>query len=472
MAFTLVQSKLAYNSATATFDNPVTAGNLVVVCVAEYAGHTTGLSDNKGNTYNQDISRTNAITIPTASIYSTIVGTGGSSFQITAASPGSYIGLVIAEYSGNAAAAVFHDGQYADFSGTTTPATPAVAVDQNDMLIVGCLTHNGAGGTLTPGSNYTTIEEQESAAAAQPISAIHDLGVSSDQVCDWTIYAGVVGTCVAASYYAVGDVSPPEATNLTEPNLRTTSDGASFDIQYNENIEPATPTGFTVNVGGSPVTGTWSRPSATVHRFTFDSTPAAGAAITVSYTAGDVEDSAGNALANFGTTVVVNMQKYPGAYISHLGCTAYFNGAISSGRYQTGDHYYTGDVYIVDINPLPTGVGTLARNGTVINPTLARHQSYLTTHTACPWDGRATFYDGTERLTLPFKPATGASIIFTKSTIANYNPNDGANDPENDPIPSTWFSNTVATGSSPIQSMAIINRVASAPASASFRAHH
>lgn len=128
MAFTLVQSKLAYNSATATFDNPVTPGNLVVVCVAEYAGHTTGLSDNKGNTYNEDARKTNAGTVPTASIYSTIVGTGGSSFQVTAASPGAYIGLVLAEYAGNIGSSVLHDSQGADFSGTTTPSVGPIDV--------------------------------------------------------------------------------------------------------------------------------------------------------------------------------------------------------------------------------------------------------------------------------------------------------------------------------------------------------
>ena len=198
MAYALVQAK-AISGASGAFDSSVTAGNLVVVAMAEYSGHTASVTDSGGNTYAEDVSIVN-VTLGgnRSTLYSSVVATGGT-LTVTANSPGAYMRLVLMEFSGNASSSVLDGTGSASGDPSATPTTGSVTVSQADSLVVACFTHSSTTKTLDPGAGYTMAAEIESD-AAQPIHAEYDLDADTSQTASGTIGASVFSTIVAASY--------------------------------------------------------------------------------------------------------------------------------------------------------------------------------------------------------------------------------------------------------------------------------
>lgn len=198
MAYALVQAKVI-NGASGAFDSSVSAGNLVIVAMAEYVGHTASVTDSGGNTYAEDISAANAtLSSSRATLYSSVIASGGT-LTVTANSPGAYIRLVLMEFSGNASSSVLDGTGSASGDPSATPTTGSVTVSQADSLVVACFTHGSTTKTLDPGAGYTMAGENESD-ALQPIHAEYDLDADTSQTASGTIGASVFSSIVAASY--------------------------------------------------------------------------------------------------------------------------------------------------------------------------------------------------------------------------------------------------------------------------------
>lgn len=160
MAITVVQvvgaSPIMGTSVTVSFSGTVTNGNTVFVTIATNGGTITGVTDNYGNSYQDDTAGGVTLNSTGTAIWRSISVTGGSGFTVTvtfSSSTSAEIGLT--EASGVSTSPSVETLYQHTGNGTSTP-TGAIDPVSNGNLVI-ALVDAGASVTYTTPSGYTFI---------------------------------------------------------------------------------------------------------------------------------------------------------------------------------------------------------------------------------------------------------------------------------------------------------------------------
>lgn len=215
MAFSFVQSKKD-TSGTVTFDNAVTAGNLVVVGITTFAADNVegDITDNKGNTYHKVVSSGPGFgSTDFQQIFYSIVGTGGSSFIVDSANDGT---IMVAEYSGVGHLNVV-DQSNGNTGNSTSPNSGNITTTRDGDLFVGVAWSLHTNDTWTANNSFT-IREQE------VDNDTFERGVFADKIgniqttsADFTVDTSGQWGCVVAAFKAAERIL---VTSRTASGLR------------------------------------------------------------------------------------------------------------------------------------------------------------------------------------------------------------------------------------------------------------
>lgn len=162
-----------------------------------------------------------------------------------------------------------------------------------------------------------------------------------------------------------------------------------------------------------------------------------------------------------------------GTSIQQYGITWTFSTPVQKGQFVNGDWWVVGPATVSSVSPGPLGQGIGARNGSVVNPTLAHFQD--TPFTAAHFDGRMANYSGAERVNFPLSLKPGQSLVSTESVSSEYSMDAADQDPEASPFPAYYrtFDRVIparAGGNAMfIKNAAILTCLISAPPPNSFR---
>jgi len=217
-------------SCAVTFGANVTAGNLIVVCVSQYRvvgvpPSITSITDTQGNTY-QAVNELVWGEFAGAQLViwrAFNINGGANVVTVTCAGTNDDITVVATELSG-ALTTDPNDGSNQNFGSDQTPTLSLTTVDSNPF-IVGAFAHDGSTRSLTSGSGYAVLAENEAGSTSMPIHAEYRAFTSSGaKTVDGAIGTGTVGwAIVAASFKAAGGggggpatVDKPES-NLVRP---------------------------------------------------------------------------------------------------------------------------------------------------------------------------------------------------------------------------------------------------------------
>jgi hypothetical protein len=164
--FAWVQSGGAASNAapslTATFTNPVAAGDLVVVLTACYQaqGATVSVTDNHGNTYHNGSHANlniNAGANEVLDIWYCVVATGGPSFQVTMTpSVADEISLGIAEFAFNGLPLTL-GASSSNWGISAAPTTGNLLIQGSDLVVAATAWGTAGGNSSSPGPGFTSI---------------------------------------------------------------------------------------------------------------------------------------------------------------------------------------------------------------------------------------------------------------------------------------------------------------------------
>ena len=190
-------------SGAATFGSNVTAGSLIVVCVALFragGSNVSSITDSLSNTYAQDVTQTYLGTDCRQSTWRAFNSGAGANTVTVNLSACSDLTFTISEFGG----ALTTDPNDASNQATGTSQTPSVsvtAVDSNVMM-VGSFAHAGTNRTLTSGTGYSLLAESEGGTTAMPIHSMFQEFVSSGaKTVDGSIGTGSVEWAICGTAY-------------------------------------------------------------------------------------------------------------------------------------------------------------------------------------------------------------------------------------------------------------------------------
>lgn len=259
MAISLVQSKVVVvngsDSTTLTFNSTPASGNLIVVAFSTFGATTTAsVSDNKGNTYTQarrrDISANNegvwlyySPNVTSSATFTVTVNPGGASADIT---------LVIAEFSGADTASPLDQSN--DGGGdSTTPSSGSVTTAQDGELYVGVLVHSNTNRTLTEGSGWSLIQENEGGTSNIPISVIFRTAAAGTYDANWTIGTSSSTYAALIASFKAGGPQSPYGELMNQPYG---GDEFAFKTSNIDGTRPAGGIGTSVTPGNN-TKGSW-----------------------------------------------------------------------------------------------------------------------------------------------------------------------------------------------------------------------
>lgn len=142
----------------------VAVGDLIVVCLSQFGGLTSGLSisDSGGNSWSQVVNYTGEGMIQT--VWTTTVTTGGTlTITCTATTP-AFLTLLVNEFSCagtiGAAESLVHN------NGPSTPASPGtITASETDLLLAYVSTSGQGGNAITISSGFTVASNAVTASA-------------------------------------------------------------------------------------------------------------------------------------------------------------------------------------------------------------------------------------------------------------------------------------------------------------------
>jgi len=123
----------------------------------------------------------------------------------------------------------------------------------------------------------------------------------------------------------------------------------------------------------------------------------------------------GHGTTSRGVTLTVSDGPQMASSISQYGITWTFDQPYQVGQFVNGDWWVcpdtpAGAVTVVSVDPAPTGSGTTARHGSMINPVMGQYQAY---------DGRGFYYDGSLAVQYPVTLQPDQSLMSTESRPDN-----------------------------------------------------
>lgn len=170
MAIARVQESSELTVSAGTTGNvtfTVSSGNMLIAYIGcQNASITFTVSDNKGNTWNEAITKTDGTVARTASIWYTNNIAAGSTQVTVASNASATYSAIIQEVSGQdtaggAIAPLDASSSHADTSATTDHVSSAssTVIDTTDAALVACagIVPGSVGVTVSPGAGYTQI---------------------------------------------------------------------------------------------------------------------------------------------------------------------------------------------------------------------------------------------------------------------------------------------------------------------------
>ncbi len=205
-------------SIVATFGSSVTAGNLIVVCIANYGSFTPVVSDSK-NSVDYTLAANEISGSFQSLIYYYIPLIGGTGFEISAVAGGeSYFAISIDEYSFSPGASISVDSN-AGATGSASPATLASALTVSGTDLIVAVTQCPAYGTYTVGSGFT-------AGYTNNYAAGNSMGIGTEYLLNETSNVNPTMAVTASSWYfaaaafkATGGGSGPTTATLSGPTI-------------------------------------------------------------------------------------------------------------------------------------------------------------------------------------------------------------------------------------------------------------
>lgn len=186
-------------SLSKAFVSNVTGGNFIAVAISVYnavfANAITSVTDNLGNTYVLDVSKSSFGPTLSMGIYRALNITGGACTVTVNCNGAQYLTFGIAEFSGVATVSALDVTNSAN--GTST--TPSVGLTTTDTDVILGVESQNATGSITEGSGYSLIYEYETNANTT-ISFIYRIAASGSYTPNWTLAASQTWGCAAAAY--------------------------------------------------------------------------------------------------------------------------------------------------------------------------------------------------------------------------------------------------------------------------------
>lgn len=203
----------SYAPLVISFVGSLTVDNHIIVVAMSYpTGKVFAVSDNKTsptNSYTKHVEQD--LTTVRGLVASAKVANGAATVTVTI-NAGSSEGLIsgaIAEVSGLDTTTWYDTGDSESGTGTsvaTTAVTPAGA-----SFFAGIMTHDGSTRTLTPGTGWTQIAEDQNASNV-PYNAEYKTGSGSTQA-TWTISASETWHAVVGAFKDASGGGPPPLPN-------------------------------------------------------------------------------------------------------------------------------------------------------------------------------------------------------------------------------------------------------------------
>lgn len=270
----LTQSKKAVlngiDSTSLTFDSTPAWGSTVIVFITTYGATTTHtVTDNKGNVYTQarqrDISANNegssiwyCKNVMSSATFTVTVNPGGSSCDCT---------LIISEFSNVDPLSGVYSGNDAG-GDSTTPSSGNVTTPANDYLLVGLLVHGNTNRTLTEGTGWTLIQENEGGTTNIPASAIYRVPTAGTYNANWTIGTGSSSYAALVVAFANGDPLPQPIYG--EPmKIPFAGDDFRWKISNVDGTRPAGNLGTSLTPGNNSK-GSWAQVHTAIAYDTWD----------------------------------------------------------------------------------------------------------------------------------------------------------------------------------------------------------
>ena len=208
MAWAHVQTPAAdvnngVTSGAATFGSNVSSGSLIVVCVSLFAAggsNVSSITDTLGNTYAQDDTVTFSLATCRTSIWRAFNSGAGANTVTVNLNATSDLTFTISEFSG----ALTTDPNDASNNATGVDQSPTVsvtAVDANVMM-VGSFSHDNTDRTMTSGSGYALLAENEGGTLNMPIhSEFQEFTSAGAKTVNGTVGTGSVGWGICGCAY-------------------------------------------------------------------------------------------------------------------------------------------------------------------------------------------------------------------------------------------------------------------------------
>jgi hypothetical protein len=201
----LLQSKevvvTSATSASVTFDVTPRAGNTIVVAYST-KGVITGesVTDNAGNGSYSLVTEDslNAGVNSVHLFYKANIATT-SSFQVTVSTTGSAISFAVVIMEIDGQATPLNEFSGAGSGTSTTPTTGSITTTANNTFVVGAFTHAGSDMTITPGSSWYEVQENEGGTTTAALGVEFKTGDIATYQATWTLgttaaYCSVIGS--------------------------------------------------------------------------------------------------------------------------------------------------------------------------------------------------------------------------------------------------------------------------------------
>lgn len=226
MAISYVQSTTGVSSGSTVptvstpFGSATTAGNLVVVTIADDSGlnnGVTGVTDSLNNTYTQVFATHGTSSMQ---MWYAILASGAAGMTINVTwnvinTPG--VTFVVQEFSGINQKTPLDNSKFSAATTSVNVASPAVSNDLSQALLIGAGIHAGASAAWTIGANYTNMVSNDVANRSVAMESRIVTNISS-QTATFTI---------ASSLEWIGAIAIFNPANSTMYNHLSVGDGMS-----------------------------------------------------------------------------------------------------------------------------------------------------------------------------------------------------------------------------------------------------
>lgn len=195
---------------TTAFGSTVTVGNKIIVAIAYDGGGTgltSGVTDNKGNTYqraNAGLQLSHSGTTLTLDVWFTVVTAGGTGLTVAVAfnDAATNAAVIAQEHSGNTVVDKFAIAQGGSSTAPSSGATAATTDAAED--VIGIAAHGGAISAYTLGAGYTNLG-QNSVANAQLGMESKVIAASAAQTAAFTIAAARFWIAAVVTFRSAGN---------------------------------------------------------------------------------------------------------------------------------------------------------------------------------------------------------------------------------------------------------------------------